>query len=81
MTKSGFNKTRVLYRWSDEEFDSAFNELKESFMELLSQCEHLHEENKISSIEYIVKFHELIGSIKDIKDVFKKSVLKIPSVR
>lgn len=72
------------YRWSDEEQNAAFtdfNELKEVFLELISQCEYLNEENRHGLTEYILKFYELIGSKKDVKDVIRKNAPKIPLVR
>ncbi len=70
------------YRWSDEELETAFsgfNELKESFLKLISQCEYLNEENRIGLTEYILDFYELISSKKDVKDVILKKSPKIPS--
>ncbi|WP_320017708.1 hypothetical protein [Labilibaculum manganireducens] len=72
------------YRWSDEELNAAFtdfNELKEAFLELISRCEYLNEENRHGVTEYILKFYELIGSKKDVRDVIRKNAPKIPLVR
>ncbi|MBN2597522.1 MAG: hypothetical protein JXR82_12115 [Marinifilaceae bacterium] len=72
------------YRWSDEELNAAFtdfNELKEAFLELISQCEYLNEENRHGLTDYILKFYELIGSKKDVKDVILKNAPKIPLAR
>ncbi|BAX80513.1 hypothetical protein [Labilibaculum antarcticum] len=70
------------YKWRDEELEtafSAFNELKESFLKLISQCEYLNEENKTGLTEYVLDFYELISSKKDIRDVILKKSPKIPS--
>lgn len=72
------------YRWSDQELDTAFsgfNELKEPFLKLISQCEYLNEQNRLGLTEYILEFYELISSKKDIKDVILKKSSKIPSKR
>lgn len=72
------------YRWSDQELASAFselNELKKPFLELISQCEYLNEENKQEVMEYILKFYELISSKRDTKDVILKNSPKIPLTR
>lgn len=72
------------YRWSDQEFETAFsdlNELKDLFLDLISECEYLNEENKNACINYILKFYDLINSKKDVKGVILKKSQKIPSVR
>ncbi len=72
------------YKWSDEELETAFlgfNELKEAFLRLISQCEYLNEENRNGLTEYILDFYELINSKKDVKDVILKKSPKIPQQR
>lgn len=72
------------YKWSDEDFESAFSgfdELKKPFLDLISQCEYLNEENRLGFTEYILKFYELISSKKDIREVILKKSSKIPSNR
>lgn len=72
------------YKWSAEEFDSAFSnfkELKPSFMELISTCDYLEELNKQKLITYLEEFYQLIGSRKDIRTVIQKNALEIPDGR
>lgn len=69
------------YNWGKDEFDRAFvnfRELRESFLGLITGCEHLNSENQAELIAYILKFYELIDSKKDVKTYILKKSHKIP---
>lgn len=72
------------YIWSDEQFETAFGnfkELKESFLELISENKYLNDENKQSMVNYILKFYELIASPKDVRMEIEKKAQIIPKTR
>ena len=72
------------YRWSQEEFATAFanfQDLKEPFMQLISDCPYLNKENQQRLMAYIAEFYELIGSRRDVRVVIEKNSPKIPTTR
>ena len=72
------------YRWSDEEFKTAFSKfknLKESFLELISKNRYLNEESKQSMMNYILTFYELLDSPRDIRVEIEKKAQIIPKMK
>ncbi|MDQ2179213.1 hypothetical protein [Marinifilum sp. D714] len=71
-------------RWNSEELAQAFEnfkELKPSFLEVISSCTYLKDENRNKLIGYIEEFYRLINSKRDVREVIEKNSPKIPKTR
>ena len=69
------------FRWSDEEFEAAFNtfhELRDELMTLISDFEYLENDNRLKMLDYISEFYDLISSKVDVKEYILKQAKKIP---
>lgn len=70
------------YRWTDEEFEAAFNifhEHRDELMTLISDFEYLDNDNRLKLLAYISEFYDLISSKSDVKEYILKKAKKLPT--
>jgi len=69
------------YRWSDEEFETAFavfHEHRDELMSLISDFDFLKNDNRLKLLAYISEFYDLIASKDDVKNFLLRKAKKIP---
>jgi len=69
------------YRWTDEDFETAFasfHEHRGELTSLISDFELLDKENRLKLLAYISEFYDLISSKNDVKDYILKKAKNIP---
>lgn len=70
------------YRWTDEEFEAAFNifhEHRDELMIMISDFEYLDNDNRLKLLAYISEFYDLISSKSDVKEYILKKAKKLPT--
>ena len=80
--ESKYKRRYKSYRWTDEEFESAFNifhEHREELMTLISGFEYLDSDNRLKLLAYISEFYDLISSKSDVKEYILKKAKKLPT--
>lgn len=70
------------YRWTNEDFETAFasfHEHRDELISLISDFEFLEKENRLKMLVYISEFYDLISSKNDVKDYILKKAKNIPT--
>ena len=70
------------YRWSDEEFQTAFaifHEHRDELMSLILNFDFLRNDNRLKMLAYITEFYDIIASKDDVRNFLLKKAKKIPS--
>ncbi len=80
--ESKYQRRYKSYRWTEEEFETAFatfHEHRDDLVNLISDFTILKNENRVKLLSYISEFYDLISSKSDVKDFILRKAKKIPS--
>lgn len=80
--ESKYKRRYKSYRWSDEEFETAFasfHEHRDELMSLITDFTYLEKDNRLKLLVYISEFYDLISSKVDVKEYIFKQAKKIPT--
>jgi hypothetical protein len=79
--ESKYKRRYRSYRWSDEEFETAFvsfHEYRDELMSLITDFTYLEKDNRLKLLAYISEFYDLISSKVDVKEYILKQAKKLP---